>query len=107
MAIYRFTQTVFQIGGGTSEGTLMKPDGSGVRAKPQMRQYFQRHGFEDVEFSEPAAFCKYLEEKFYNDTRKVFYTERAGSTHYTVLSTSPFDAADREIFTLGEFEAVS
>lgn len=107
MALYRFTQTVFQAGGETSEGTLMKPSDSGVRAKPQIRQYSQRHGFEDVEFSDPADFCRYLEEVYYKDTRKVFYMERADSKRYLVYSTSPYDDKDKELFTLGEFEEVA
>lgn len=102
---YIFTQPVQQSGGGFSDGTLMVPDNA-PKSKPQIRQYFQRHGLSDVEFFDPAAFCEYLETKFFNDGRSVFFREQTNSRNLEVYSNSPYAGYKKEVFIIGTLEAV-
>lgn len=82
--MYRFYQTVFQIGGGSSLGTLMHQGD-----KLQVRQYFEEAFWDFVEFETPEEFCEFLEEKFFGDNRKVFYEEQPDSYDLLVKVTSP------------------
>lgn len=96
--MYAFEQTVYQIGGGTSEGTLMKPI-EGKR-KPEVRQYFERSGWTDVEFIKPRDFCDYLAKNYFEDGRQVFFEETNGHD-YIVKTTSPHKGYEGEIFSVG------
>lgn len=97
--MYTFEQTVYQIGGGTSEGTLMKP--SEGKRKPEIRQYFARYGWEEVEFINPKDFCEYLAKNYFADGRLVFFEEQANSYDYIVKTTSPCIGFEGEIFSVG------
>lgn len=103
--MYIFTQPVFQIGGNTSEGTLMIPS-EGSKTKIQIRQYFERTGWEDVEFHDLARFCTFLEEKFFRDDRKVFFSEQPHTKNFLCYSTSPHIGYEHEVFLCGTFEYI-
>lgn len=94
-----FTQTVHQIGGGTSEGVLMRSTSDKKRI--EIRQYFERNGFEDIEFARPKDFCEFLESMFYNDGRQIFFMEQPNSRNYLVYSSYPFAGYEREIGLMG------
>ena len=98
--MYIFTQPVFQIGGKTSEGTLMQPS-EGPKTRLEIKQDFARHGWSDVEFACPKAFCEFLEKKHYKDGRTVFFKGRADSQGLDVYSTSPHADFEKEIFMIG------
>lgn len=99
--MYIFTQTVHQIGGGTSEGVLMRATSDKKRI--EIRQYFERHGFEDIEFARPKDFCDFLAKKYYKDGRQVFFMEQPNSHDYFVYSTWPaeFKGYENEIGLMG------
>jgi hypothetical protein len=99
--MYIFKQDVFQIGGNTSEGILMQA--SSDKKRVEIRQYFERHGFEDVEFSDLAAFCDFLVKKYFKDDRKVFFRAQSNSRNYLAYSTSPYKGHENEVFVIGEF----
>lgn len=100
--MYIFKTEVFQLGGGTGDGTLMQLD-----KKLDIRQYFQTSGWEAVEFADAKAFCDFLASKWFNDGRKVFFKEESNSRNLTVYSTSPYKGYENEIFTVGIFEQIN
>ena len=100
--MYIFKTEVFQSGGGTGDGTLMKSGKS-----LDIRQYFQTSGWEAVEFANAGAFCDFLASKWFKDGRKVFFKEEANSRSLTVYSTSPYEDYENEIFTIGILEQIN
>ena len=102
--MYIFEMPVMQSGGNNSSGTLMIGVNQSLKtATPTIEQYFARHGREDVEFSDPEAFCEYLKTKFYRDDRQVLYMEIPNSRNLEVFCTSVFKGYEREIFHCGTF----
>jgi len=95
--MYTFSQPLSRI----ADGKLMVCTSDKKRI--EIRQYFQRRGYEDVEFSDPTAFCKYLVDKLYRDGRKIFYKEDIGTYNLKVYSTSPYEVEKSEVFEIGEF----
>lgn len=68
----------------------------------EIRQYFERNGFEDIEFARPKDFCEFLEKDFYRDGRQVFFMEQPNSRDYLVYSSYPYAAGyEREIGLMG------
>ena len=100
--MYIFTTTIHQAGGASSDATLMYPS-EGKRSDCSLRQYFQRHSMEDVEYHDLAAFCIYLEDYYFKDGRSVFYQEQSNSHNFIVYTSSPYEQHRKEIFTVGEF----
>ena len=63
----KFTRPIFQAGGGTGVGTLMRHDETG---EIKFRQYFEESGFTEVSFDD--YFCKEFE-MFCRDNALYFY----------------------------------
>jgi hypothetical protein len=102
--MYTFQTIVSRVDGKSGEVTLMIGEDEKVhKATPRLCQYFQRAGMQDVSFFSAAGFCEYLQAHHFKDKRTVFFRERVDSRNLEVLSTSPFNGYDNEIFLVGEF----